>query len=224
RLALSPYGNYSGGVSVAVGDVNGDGVEDVVTGTGPGAPGGHVKVFDGATGTEIRSFLAFPSYAGGVSVAAGDINDDGKADLIVAATGSAGGHVKVFDGQSNALIRSFLSFPGYTGSIVVAAGDVDGDGKADVIVGAGAGTGGHVKAFSGADSSLLRSFLAFAGFSGSISVAAGDVDGDGRADVLVGAGPGADTHVEVFSGPANTLIRSFDAFDGMGGVRVGAID
>src|SRR5262249_47352672 len=108
RLALSPYGSYSGGVSVATGDGNGAGVEDIITGAGPGAPGGHIKVFDGAMGTEIRSFLAFPGYSGGISVAAGDINGDGHADSIVAATGSAGGHVKVFDGQSNALIRSFL--------------------------------------------------------------------------------------------------------------------
>ncbi|MBX9579544.1 MAG: PEP-CTERM sorting domain-containing protein [Gemmataceae bacterium] len=42
---------------------------DIITGAGPGAPGGHVKAFDGATGAEVRSFLAFPGFDGGVYVA-----------------------------------------------------------------------------------------------------------------------------------------------------------
>jgi hypothetical protein len=50
--------SFSGGVRVAVGDVNGDGVPDIVTGAGPGAAS-HIKVFDGLTGAEIRSFFAF---------------------------------------------------------------------------------------------------------------------------------------------------------------------
>jgi hypothetical protein len=52
------------------GDVNGDGRDDIITGAGPGA-GPHVKVFDGASGAEIQSFLAFPGFAGGVSVSLG---------------------------------------------------------------------------------------------------------------------------------------------------------
>src|SRR5438876_99758 len=61
--------SFTGGVSVAVGDVNGDGHADIVTGAGPGgAP--HVKVFDGQTLLEIRSFFAYdPSFTGGVNVA-----------------------------------------------------------------------------------------------------------------------------------------------------------
>src|SRR5204863_7505353 len=114
---------FAGGVRVAVGDVNGDGVPDVITGAGPGA-GTHVKVFDGATGAEIRSFLAYPGFAGGVTVACGDVNGDGFADVITGA--SVNGHVKVFDGHSGAEIRSFFAYPGFTGAVTVAAGDVNG--------------------------------------------------------------------------------------------------
>jgi hypothetical protein len=65
--------------------VNGDGRADIVTGAGPGA-GPHVKVFDGSTGAEVRSFFAYdPGFTGGVYVAAGDVdsNTPGNLDLAV---------------------------------------------------------------------------------------------------------------------------------------------
>ena len=63
--------SFTGGVRVAVGDVNGDAVPDIVTGTGPGSAS-HVKAFDGLVGAEILSFFAAaPAFGGGVYVATG---------------------------------------------------------------------------------------------------------------------------------------------------------
>src|SRR5215468_3946270 len=65
---------FTGGVRVALADVNGDGVPDLVTAAGPGG-GPHVKVFDGKTGLLDLSFYAYnPALSGGVTVAAGEIN------------------------------------------------------------------------------------------------------------------------------------------------------
>src|SRR5262249_9411868 len=149
RFSIMAFDGFMGGVSVTVGDANGDGVADIVAGAGPGAPGGHVKVFDGRDGSLMRSFIAFPGFGGGIVVATGDVNGDGFADVVAGAgPGAPGGHVKVFDGATGSEIRSFFSFPGFDGGVTVAAGDVNGDHLADLIVGAGPGAnGGHIKVF-----------------------------------------------------------------------------
>jgi hypothetical protein len=223
--------SFAGGVRVAAGDVNGDGVADIVTGAGPGA-GPHVKVFDGRTHALLSSFLAYgPNFAGGVFVAAGDVNGDGRDDIITGADAGSqavGGHVKVFDGQSGAEIRSFFAYPGFVGGVRVAAGDVNSDGVADIITGAGPGAGPHVKVFDGRTHAELASFFAYGqGFQGGVNVGAADVDHDGFADIITGAGPGAPGgHVKVFSGATGAEVRSFLAFDPnfVGGVTVAGGD
>jgi hypothetical protein len=103
--------------------------------------------------------------------------------------------------------------PAFLGGVRVAAGDVNGDGRADIVTGAGPGGGPHVKVFSGANLSLLHSFFAYTpAFTGGVFVAAGDVNGDGRADIVTGAGPGGGPHVEIFSGADLALLQSFFAY------------
>jgi hypothetical protein len=134
----------------------------------------------------------------------------------------------VFDGLGLTVLHSFYAYSSnFPGGVRVAAGDVDGDGFADVVTGAGAGGGPHVMVYSGSDLSLLRSFMALAPFFlGGVFVAAGDVDGDGRSDVIVGAGEGGEPLARVFSGQTGSLLNSFFAFDAnfRGGVRVAAGD
>jgi hypothetical protein len=99
-------------------------------------------------------------------------------------------------------LASFFAYnPGFLGSVFVAAGDVNGDGRADIITGAGPGGGPHVRVFDGATLTQLASFFAFdPSFTGGVAVAAGDVNSDGRADIITGAGPGGGPHVREFDG------------------------
>jgi len=77
---------------------------DRTTGTaGAGAPGGHVKVFDGTRSAELGSFFAFGGFNGGVVVAASDVDGDKFTDIITGAGPGAGPHVKVFDGRDTGI-------------------------------------------------------------------------------------------------------------------------
>ncbi len=159
----------------------------VVTGAGQGgAP--RVEVFDPATGALRNRFLAYGRrFHGGVRVAVGDVSGDGFAEVVTAPGPGAAGHVKVFDGRTGALLRSFLAFSRRSqDGVFVAAADVNGDGFADVI--AGLGDGPLVRIFDGRTGVLLRQFRAFGSASGGVTVAASDFNGDGLADVLAGSG------------------------------------
>lgn len=233
RLILSFYAfepTFPGGVYVAAGDLTGDGVPDVAVGSGPGG-GSRVRVFDGKTGSQIvgalGSFNAYgPQFQGGVRVAVGDVDGDQSPDLITAAGPGGGPHVVVYSRNAGYLqvIRSFYAYaPTYSGGVYVAAADVNGDGKAEIVAGPGNGQQ-PVKVFNGADLSVLESFSAYGvNLAGGVRVAAADVDGDGKADLITGAGAGGSPHVRVLKGTDLGQVRQFFAFDPsfLGGVFVG---
>jgi glucose/arabinose dehydrogenase len=227
RARFLPYGGaFRGGVRVAVGDVNHDGVPDIITGPGPGA-GPNVKVIDGASGALNRSFFGLPPrFLGGVYVAAGDVNGDGFADIIVGA--GTGSIITVFDGATGGLIRIFSALPpGFRGGVSVAAGDLNGDGRADIIAGAGPGSPGAVIAFNGVTGAPITAFFPYGpAFRGGVFVAAGDVDGDGVADIITGPGVGAVSLVRVFNAGGTHPLSSFLALPpaSHGGARVAAVD
>jgi len=227
RRVLAPFGSsYTGPISVALGDVNGDGVPDLAVGKGPGGPP-VAELLNGKTGKQIASYTPFARFfRGGILVALGDVNGDGKLDLIVGTGAGTAAQVKVFSGATRKPLVSFSPFA-FRGGVSVAAGDVNGDGKADVIVGTGSGTASRVKVYSGATSAVLESLSPFASsFTGGVSVAAGDVNGDGKADVIVGTGPGTTSLVKVFKNATKTRLWSFPAFSPAftGGVAVAVDD
>jgi hypothetical protein len=221
---------FRGGVRVALGDVTGDGVRDLIIAPGVGG-GPRVKILDGKTGDVVADFFVYePSFTGGLYVAAGDVNGDGKAD-IVTGTGAGGGpRVRVLDGATlgQTVLKDFFAYEDrFRGGVLVASGDVDGDGKDDVITGTGVGGGPRVITFSGATGQAIGNFFAYEdGFRGGVLVAAGDVDGDGRDDIISGTGPGGGPVVRVTSGRDGHELSHFLADDAgfRGGVRVEAND
>ena len=147
------------------------------------------------------------------------MNGDGIDDIICAAGPGGGSDIRIFDGQDGHMIADFMAYDaGFTGGVYVAAGDVNGDGQADIITGAGAGGGPHVRIFDGATGNVLDEFMAYGdGFSGGVRVAAADVDGDGLADVITGAGPGGGPHVQVFD---ERPLLNAPIYYGVGATRV----
>jgi predicted esterase len=217
---------FAGGVRVAVGDVNGDGVDDIICGAGPGAAP-QVTVYDGKTFQPMMSFYGLPvGFTGGVFVAAGDVNGDGFADIIVSADRGGGPQVTITSGKDGSRLASFYATaPTFTGGIRVACADINGDGFADVIAAAGPGGGPQVTLFDGKSLSLLTAFYALPStFTGGMFVTSGDVNGDGRADILIGAEKGGGPEVNVFNGPDQHPLGAFFALTPTftGGVRVAA--
>ncbi len=211
RWVARPFGSFTGGLRLAVGDINGDGIKDVVVAAGPGG-GPRIVVLNGADGSELFSFYAFsPLFAGGVNVGTGDVNGDGFVDIIAGADAGGNSHVKVFNGKNVQELRSFYGFsPTYEFGVRVAGGDVNGDGFSEVLVGASFGGRPEYRIYDGASNKLLQSSLAFAAeFTGGIFISAGDVNGDGFADVIIGAGRAGNPHVKVFSGATGGELASF---------------
>jgi len=218
-------GTFTGGVRVGVGDFNADGVGDVVT--APGSGGGPlVKIFDGKTGAVLNSFFAFDAtLTTGLNVAAADVTGDGAADVVVAPDFGGPAVVKVFDGKTGMEVRSVQAFePTFTGGVNVAAGDVNGDGKADIVAGAGFGGGPLVRTFDGGSGAELSAFFAYdQSFRNGVFVSAADLTADGKSEIITGAGIGGGPHVNIFAANG-TALSSFFAFDESSrtGVRVGA--
>lgn len=217
---------FTGGVTTAVGDVNGDGIADIIAGAGPGG-GPNVTAFSGFDGAQLFSFFAFdPRFIGGVSVAVGDINFDGFGDLIVGAGAGGGPNVVVVSGKDHqTLLGTWFAFnPIFIGGVSVAAGDVNGDGIAEVIVGAGPTGGPNVVVVNGASGERLASYFAYEStFAGGVSVAVGDVRGTGVAQVVTGPGKGrlVPNVLEIDALTGKVLVDFINPAGGMNGVRVG---
>ena len=216
---------FTGGVSLALGDVTGDGKDDLIVGAGAGG-GPHVRAFDGATGQEVLSFFAFdPAFTGGVNVAAGDVNGDGRDDVVVGVQAGGAPHVRAFDGRTAAELLSFFAYGrSFLGGVNVAVGDLNGDKREEILTAAAGAGGPHVKVFDGVTGREQNGFMAYdPSFTGGVSVAAMDVNGDGLDEILTGAGPGGGPHVKVFDGITLLSTSGFyaveDAF--RGGVLVG---
>jgi hypothetical protein len=238
-LAYDP--SFTGGVHVAVGDINGDGVDDVITGPGSGG-GPHVKVVDGtrlgqllpngeiADSALLYTFQAYDeSFRGGVYVAAGDINGDGRADVVTGAGDGGGPAITIFDGKTGSLMYTMLAYEdSFRGGVTVAVGDVTGDGRDDIIAGSGPGGGPSVAVFDGANREKVGSFYAYdPNFRGGVNVAAADLDGDGVAEIITGSGLGGGPLVGLYRGAKGSQVGVLNVASRAGavnGLRVAAAD
>jgi peptidoglycan hydrolase-like protein with peptidoglycan-binding domain len=207
---------FHGGVHVASADVDNDGVAEIITGAGAGgAP--HVRVFTvgGAVKAEWMAYdFAFPA---GVQVGAGDLDGDGRAEVVTGPGPTGGPHVRVFNGTGGLRSEWMAYNPAFPGGVNVGIGN----GR---VITAPAGDGGpHVRVFS-ATGGVTSEWMAFdPGFEGGVTVAAGDVDGSPA--VVTGAGPGGGPHVVVFTpsgAPRSGFFAYGQGFAGGVNVAVGA--
>ena len=207
---LTPFAGYRGAIRVASGDFNGDGTTDYAFTTGAG-PQAVVQLMNGRDGSLlVNQTVIFQGFTGGLFLAAADIDRDGIADLVVSADAGAGPHIQTFRviGGGLQLQSSFFAFdnPAFRGGARVAAGDIDRDGFADVVVTTGGQAEGRVAVYTGADlrngiaTRLTPDFIPFAGLWSGLNAAVGDMDGDGFAELAISPDRGGPAHVKVWSG------------------------
>lgn len=214
RFTRQPFGSFKGGVNVAVGDVAGDAKPEIIVAAGPGGTP-VVRVFSNTGQALGPGFMAYESsFGGGVNVAVGRVDGASKSRIVTATAGRGGPHVRAFDANGRPVGgNGFYAYaPSFTGGVFVAAADLDGDGVAEIVTGPGQGGGPHVRVFR-LDGTDRYGFFAYApAFSGGVRVAAGDLNGDGKADIVAAPGPGAAPQVRVFKADGATLTR-FLAYD-----------
>ncbi|MEC9476199.1 MAG: hypothetical protein VX764_04095 [Planctomycetota bacterium] len=194
----------------AAGDVNGDGYADAIIGAS-GADSAYV-----ISGLDFAVLYAFTGTAGsefGVSVGgAGDVNSDGFDDVIVGApsddnAASNAGAAMVYSGFSGALLYTFEGEENdELGRAVGGAGDVNGDGAEDILIGIPLRE--EARIYSGETGALVHSIeVAEAGFGISLS-GIGDADGDGSSDVIIGSEA---RFVGIYSGFTGLSLATFTA-------------
>lgn len=183
----------------------------------PGSPGhaAEVSVYDGNGDKRLATVTPFPGYEGSVSVAMGDVDDDGVLDLIVGAGKDHAPEVVVYAGKATAgeapfqteLARFEAFAPEAQGGISVTATGIDGLSADNIIVGSPPGIPDEVKIFAkpsassaGGAPALFSSFKPYADDSSGVSVASGFVDfSTGRNSIVTAPGPGTPTQVKVFT-------------------------
>jgi hypothetical protein len=195
---LSLPGVFGASGPIAVADLNGDGNPDVVftasndTGIAATPQPGTVLVMLGHGDGTFAAIVAYPIGKIATSVAIGDLNGDGKPDLAVTDFAPGAADVAVLLGNGDGTFQAAVRYPAADGADAVVMGDFNGDGNLDLAVSsnsAGAnsssGSAGAVTVLLGRGDGTFRNSLVYGAGINPLTVAVGDVNGDGKPDLVL---------------------------------------
>jgi hypothetical protein len=216
RVPWASYNDAGGSARIAVGDVDGDGLDEIVAGLGRGGDGWLAVFDDGMHGYAIVRWIRLPWEAynasnGEIWPALGDLDGDGRAEIVAGLGPGGAGRIAIFDDAATGYAFfgwRQVAWPSYIasgdGATHPAVGNVDGAGASEIVVGLGRGGGGWLEVVGDASSSYAHRGWVRVGWplynrtNGTTFPAAGDLDGDGRAEIVAGLGRGGAGWLEVF--------------------------
>ncbi|MCA9387659.1 MAG: VCBS repeat-containing protein, partial [Candidatus Andersenbacteria bacterium] len=177
---------FQGGTNVACGEINGTGNKELLVAASRG--GGPQVTIHEPSGNIIANFFAYgEAFRGGVNIATADMNGDGKDEIITAPENGAPQiqTFRVVPGQVERINPGFYAFhPDFRGGLSIAGGDINGDGELEYAAAQRTNGQAWVKIYNRRDE-LLDTFLAYRGsYQGGANIAMGDVDGDGKDEVI----------------------------------------
>ena len=211
-------------------DLDGVAGDEIIVFPGEGF-GPHLRVFD-QVGEAKASLMTYnEGFRGGLNVAAADFDGDGKKELIVAPLGQGGPQVRVFR-YSNAnfrLVDQFMAYDeAYRGGVNLAVGDLTGDDQPELITAPYSQGSANVRAYqySNDSFSLLDWEMAYdENFRGGVNITTGDMNGDGRAEIITAPRAGGGPNIRIYNLDTNNQLTLREWFmpydeDHRGGVTI----
>ena len=217
RIPWPTYNKLGAGLRLATGDVDGDGLDEVVAGLTSGGNGWVGILDDAAHGYALLAWVqvGWAEYAqnnGEVFPAVGNLDADAAEEIVLGlGTGGQGWYQMLDDASTGYRTMGFkqVEWPAYNsgadGSTHPAIGDVDNDGKNEIVLGLGKGSAGWMQIVSNATAKFAhRTWLqvawpTYTAANGTTFPAVGDIDSDGRGEIVAGLGKGSDGWFQIFN-------------------------
>ncbi len=212
----------SGGDEIEHIDLNGNGRRDLIV-----VSGNQLNVWRDDGELYMRVYPYGANYHGSIRVAVGDLNGDGKKEVYVAPASGYPAPIKVYTYFGEQEGAGWYPFgKKYAGGFSLAAGNVTGGMGQELVIGAGTGVAPTVSVFNNQFQQLYKWNAFEPSFRGGISVATGDVNGNGKDEIIVGAGPGKKPLIRIFNAKGNLLYPQIQAYNSFNtpGIQVGAAD
>ncbi|MDD5342457.1 MAG: S8 family serine peptidase [Patescibacteria group bacterium] len=216
--------NFRGGVNLAVGDLDGDKVAEIIT-VPMGSGGPNVRIFGYRNGSYVpttENFMAYDkNFRGGVSIATADLEGDGISEIITAPLSAGGPQVRIFGYRAGVFKPVVLGLMAYAdsfrGGVTLTGGDVDGDGQDEIITGVAGAGGPQVRIFGRQSNQKVAlehpGFMAFApDFRGGLSLATIDFQADGKKEIAVAVRSTGNPLVRIFNREGSQIIDDYLAY------------